>query len=89
MGRAKQEKFWEVRQAKHTQQGQDRELYPFLHLIGEVLHCSTPPPPTTSRPKPKKRMRERKRQKVFFLGVGAADSKNKNDAHISGCQILA
>ncbi len=61
MGRVKQEKFWEVRQARHTQQGQDRELYPFLQLIGELLHCSTPATP--SRPKPKKRMREKKRQK--------------------------
>ena len=26
---------------------------------------------------------------MFFLGVGSEDSKKKNDAHISGCQILA
>ncbi len=37
MGRAKQEKFWEVRDDSHMEQGQDRELYPILHLIGKVL----------------------------------------------------
>ncbi len=79
-GRAKQEKFWEVRQATHTQQGQDRELYPFLHLIGEVLHCNTPPTP--SRPKPKKRMRERKRRKsVSFRVWGGRFKKNKKRTH--------
>jgi hypothetical protein len=75
MGRAKQEKFWEVKQARHTQQGQDRELYPFLHLIGELLHCSTPATP--SEPKPKKESERERGEKVFFLGVGAADSKTK------------
>jgi hypothetical protein len=51
MGRAKQEKFWEVRDGSHTQEGQDRELYPILHLIGEVQHCSTPPTPPGNTPK--------------------------------------
>ncbi len=49
IGRAKQEKFWEVRQATHTQDGQDRELCPILHLIPEVLHLSNLPTP--SQPK--------------------------------------
>jgi hypothetical protein len=46
IGRAKQEVFWEVRQATHTQDGQDRELCPNLHLIVEVLHLTTPPTPS-------------------------------------------
>ncbi len=76
IGRAKPEKFLEVRQARYTQQGQDRELYPFLHLIGDVLHCSIPPTP--SRPKPKKRMRERKRRKgVFFRVRGGRFKKQR------------
>jgi hypothetical protein len=53
LGRAKQEKFLEVRHSSHTQQGRDRELYSILHLVGEVLHCRTPQSP--SRPQPKKR----------------------------------
>ena len=46
IGREKQEKFWEVRQATHTQDGQDRELCPNLHLTVEVLHLTTPPNPS-------------------------------------------
>ena len=46
IGRGKQEKFWEVRQATHTQDGQDRELCPNLHLTVEVLHLTTPPNPS-------------------------------------------
>jgi hypothetical protein len=42
MGRAKQEKFLEVRHDSHTQQGQDRELYPILHLLEEVLQFIRP-----------------------------------------------
>jgi hypothetical protein len=61
LGRAKQEKFLEVRHGSHTQQGQGRELYPILHLTGEVLDCSTPPTP--SRPQPKNRIRGTKEQK--------------------------
>ena len=65
IGRAKQEKFWEMRQATHTQDGQDRELCPNLHLIPEALHLSNLPTP--SQPKTKKRMRETKgRKSVFF-----------------------
>ena len=29
--------------------GQDRELYPNLPLIGETLHCSTPPTPRNTQ----------------------------------------
>jgi hypothetical protein len=75
IGTAKQEKLWEVRDAWHTQQGQDRELCPILHLIGEVLHCSIPPTP--SPPKPKKRMRERKRRKSVFFRVWGGRFKKK------------
>ena len=46
IGREKQEKFWEVRQATHTQDGQDRELCPNLHLTVEVLQLTTPPNPS-------------------------------------------
>ena len=87
IGRAKQEKFWEVRQATHTQDGQDRELCPILHLIPKVLHLSNLP--TSSQPKTKKRMRETKgRKSVFFRGWGGRFKKTKNE-HISGCQISA
>jgi hypothetical protein len=45
-GEGKTREIWEVRDGSHMEQGQDRELYPILHLIGEkVLHCSTPPNP--------------------------------------------
>jgi hypothetical protein len=58
MERAKQEKFWEVRQARHTQQGQDRELYPFLHLIGEEGGTALQyPPQPHPGPSPKKNAR--------------------------------
>ena len=64
IGRAKQEKFWEVRQATHTQDGQDRELCLILHLIPEVLVTSQPHPSPRS-----KRIRETKgRKSVFFRG---------------------
>jgi hypothetical protein len=88
-GRAKQEKFWEVRQATQTQDGQDRELCPILHLIPEVLHLSNLPTP--SQPKTKKRMRET--EKACFLGFEAADSKKTTntsvDAEFSPIMCLA
>ncbi len=87
IGGAKGEKFWELRDGTHNQAGQDKETCSILHLIGEVLYLSTPPTP--SQPKPEKRMREENKQKSVFLGVGAADSKKKNNEHISGCQISA
>jgi hypothetical protein len=81
-GRAKQEKLWEVRDAWHTQQGQDRELCPILHLIGEVLHCSIPPTP--SPPKPKKRLRETKGWKsVFFRGWGGRFKKKTTSTSVN------
>ncbi len=52
-----------------TQQGQNKELYPILHIIGE--YWIAVPPPTSSdpsRPQPKKRLRETKEQKSDFLG---------------------
>ena len=87
IGRAKQEKFWEVRQATQTQDGQDRELCTILHLIPEVLHLSNLPTP--SQPKTKKECERQRGEKVFFLGFEAADSKTKNNEHISGCGIFA
>ena len=66
IGRAKQEKFWEVRQATHTQDGQDRELCPILHLNPEVLHLS-------NLPRQKKERERQRGEKVFFLGFEAAD----------------
>jgi hypothetical protein len=65
LGRAKQEKFLEVRHGSHTQQGQDRELCPILHLIGEVLHCRTPPTP--AHPKPKKEKQTQRKQKSILV----------------------
>jgi len=47
-----------------------------------------PPKPHPSQ-NPKKECEREKGEKVFFLGVGAADSKKKNGEHISGCQISA
>jgi hypothetical protein len=53
--RKKNEKYYELRDVRHRQQGQDRELYPNLSLIGEVLHCSTPPTPKRSKTEGKKK----------------------------------
>ncbi len=39
--------------------GQDRELYPNLPLIGEALHCSTPPTPRNTQTEGKKSGLER------------------------------
>jgi hypothetical protein len=76
IGRVKEDKFWELRDGTHTQARQDKETCPNLHLIGEVLHPSTPPTP--SQPKPQKRMRERKRRKrVFFRGWGGRFRKKQ------------
>jgi hypothetical protein len=86
IGRAKQERFWEVRQATHTQDRQDRELCPNLHLTVEVLHLTTPPNPIPAQDQ--KRMRETKgRKSVFFRGWGGR-FKKKNE-RISGCRIFA
>ncbi len=41
----KNEKYDGLRDGRHMRQGQDRKLYPNLPLIGEVLHCNTPPTP--------------------------------------------
>jgi hypothetical protein len=87
IGGAKQEKFWEVRQATHTQGGQDRELCLILHLIPEVLHLGNLPTP--SQPKTKKRMRETKGRKSVFFRVLGGRFKKKNNEHISGCGFFA
>ncbi len=49
--RKKNEKYYKLRDGRHRRQGQDRELYPILPLIGEVLHCNTPPTPKRSNQK--------------------------------------
>ena len=51
----KNEKYDELRDGRHMRQGQDRELYPNLPLIGEVLHCSTPPTPKRSQTEGKRK----------------------------------
>ncbi len=51
----KKEKYLELRDVRHRQQGQDRELYPNLPLIGEVQHCSTPPTPKRSNTEGRKK----------------------------------
>ncbi len=53
MGEGENEKYCELRDGTHRGQGQERELCPILHLVGEALHCSTPP--TQKRPRQKKR----------------------------------
>ncbi len=58
----------------HTTGAGQRALYPFLHLIGEVLHCNTPPQ-LHPGPSPKKECERERGEKVFSLGFGAADSK--------------
>ena len=68
IGRAKEEKFWELRHATHTQAGQDKETCPNLYLIGEVLHLSKhlSTPTTPAQPKPQKEMRGTNGRKFFF-----------------------
>ena len=45
LGRGKKDKYLELSDGTGGEQGQERELCRNLHLIGEVLHCSTPPTP--------------------------------------------
>ncbi len=80
IGRAKEEKFWELRHGMHTQAGQGKETCPNLHLNGEVFHLCTFPTP--AQPKLPKEMRGTNGRKVFFLGVGAADSKKKTNTSV-------
>ncbi len=65
IGRAKEEKFWELRDGTHNQAGQDKETCPNLHLIGEVLHLSTPPNTIPAQAQ-KKNAREKQAKKCFF-----------------------
>ena len=51
--RKKNGKYSELIDGRHREQGQERKLCAILHLVGEALHCSTPPTP--KRPKQKKR----------------------------------
>jgi hypothetical protein len=53
MAEKKNEKYDELRDGRHRRQGQNRELYPILPLIREVLHCRTPP--TSKRSNQKQR----------------------------------
>ena len=57
--------------------GQDRELYPILPLIGEALHCSTPPTPRNTQTEGKQKwfgeglvreIQKKKGRSILFLG---------------------
>ncbi len=74
--RKKKDKYYDSRDGRQGGQGQDRELYPILHLIGEVLHCSTPPTPKKAKPK-KRKNTDREQKKWFGEGLVGWDSKNK------------
>ena len=79
--RKKNEKYSELRDGRHREQGQERELCPILHLVGEALHCSTPPTP--KRPKQKKETHRQRAKKVVWRGVGVAgDSKKTTDTRL-------
>ena len=41
IGMAKEEKYFKVKHARHTEVGQDKELYPKLPSHGKVLHSTT------------------------------------------------
>ncbi len=54
-GGAKKGKYQKWGDDRHMEVGQDRELYPNLPLIGEALHCSTPPTPRNTQTEGKKK----------------------------------
>jgi hypothetical protein len=57
-------------------------LCPILHLVGEALHCSTPPTP--KRPKQKKRNTQTEVKKCGLEGGWCGRFKKKNDGHTTG-----
>ena len=65
----KEEKYWEVRHDRHVKQGQDRELYWNLPLIGEGLHCSILTTPKEMRAQ-KQTDRHKGDKKVVLRGGG-------------------
>ena len=54
-GGAKKGKYQKWGDDRHMEVGQDRELYPNLPLIGEALHCSTPPTPKNTQTESKQK----------------------------------
>jgi hypothetical protein len=85
--RKKNEKYSELRDGRHRDQGQERELCPILHLVGEALHCSTPPTP--KRPKQKKKKpTDRGRKKWFGEGL-VREIQKQNDGHTTGGGFIA
>ena len=57
---------------RDREKGQERELCPILHLIGEVQHCSTPPTPKRSDTEEKKK----------WLGEGSVREIQKRKAYL-------
>ena len=59
--REEKDKYYELKDGRQGEQGQDRELYLILHLVGEALHCSTPPTPKRQKQKKKNTQTEGKK----------------------------
>ena len=72
---------------RQGEQGQDRELFPILPLIGEVLHSSTPPTPKSSNQK-KETHRQRAKKSGLERGWGGR-FKKKNDGQTGGGGFVA
>ena len=62
--RGKKEKYYELRDGSMGEQGQDKEAYSNLPLIGTVLECSTSHTP--KRPNPKKKNPQTEGKKSVF-----------------------
>ena len=65
----KHEKYSELRDGRHREQGQERELYPILHLVGEALQYPT----NAKKAKEKKETHRQRAKKVVWRGVGVGD----------------
>jgi hypothetical protein len=84
-GRPKKGKYQKWGDNRHMEVGQDRELYPNLPLIGEALHCSTPPTPRNTQTEGKKSGLERgwcgkfKRKAYPFFFLGQSTHRQKAD----------
>jgi hypothetical protein len=77
----KQETYLEVRNAQHRWQGQNRELFNNLPLIGEVPHCSTFITP--KKWEPKERHTDTKEAKKVVWGRGGAGNLKKTTTNTS------
>jgi hypothetical protein len=82
-GGAKKGKYQKWGDDRHMEVGQDRELYPNLPLIGEALHCSTPPTPKRSNQKKRNTQTEGKKK---WFGEGC---KTQNDGQTTGGGYIA